>query len=419
MTSTYSPNLKIELIGTGDQSGTWGSTTNNNLGTLLEEAIAGYVTQTVTDSASPTVLTISQGASSVGRNYVIELLGTLTAARVVEVPAVEKPYTFFNNTVGGFAVTVKVSGQTGVAIAAGKKAILYVNGTDAIEVANAPVTETGTQTLTNKTFVTPALGTPASVTLTNATGLPVATGISGLGTGVATALAVNVGTAGAPVVNGGALGTPSSGTLTNATGLPVGTGISGFGTGVATALAVNVGSAGAPVVNGGALGTPSSGTLTNATGLPVATGISGLGTNVATALAVTLNTTSGGLSTINGTATLTNKRVNPRIVSITGSAGGTITPTADDADQYEITALGAAATLAVPSGTPVDGQKLVLRIKDNATARGLTWTITSGGYRIVGTTLPTTTVISKTIYIGCIYNGADTFWDVVGVASQA
>ncbi|MBZ5782316.1 hypothetical protein, partial [Klebsiella aerogenes] len=67
------------------------------------------------------------------------------------------------------------------------------------------------------------------------------------------------------LTSGGALGTPSSGTLTNATGLPVATGISGLGTGVATALAVAVGSAGAVVTNGGALGTPASGTLTNAT----------------------------------------------------------------------------------------------------------------------------------------------------------
>jgi hypothetical protein len=86
------------------------------------------------------------------------------------------------------------------------------------------------------------------------------------------------------LTSGGALGTPSSGTLTNATGLPVSTGISGLGTGVATALAVAVGSAGAVVTNGGALGTPSGGTLTNATGLPIGTGVSGLGANVATFL---------------------------------------------------------------------------------------------------------------------------------------
>lgn len=138
-----------------------------------------------------------------------------------------------------------------------------------------------------------ALGTPSSGTLTNATGLPVSTGISGLGTGVATALGDNVGSTGAFVTNGGVLGTPLSGTLTNATGLPISTGVSGLGTGVATALGDNVGSAGAFVTNGGALGTPSSGTLTNATGLPISTGVSGLGTNVAADLANNVNAANG------------------------------------------------------------------------------------------------------------------------------
>ena len=90
--------------------------------------------------------------------------------------------------------------------------------------AAALTDETGTGLAvfnTSPTLVTPILGTPTSGTLTNATGLPVATGISGLGTGIATALAVNVGSAGAPVTFNGAGGTPSSLTLTNATGLPV------------------------------------------------------------------------------------------------------------------------------------------------------------------------------------------------------
>jgi hypothetical protein len=94
--------------------------------------------------------------------------------------------------------------------------------------------------LNSPTLVTPALGTPSSGVMTNVTGLPVATGISGLGTSVATALAVNVGSAGAPVVNGGVLGTPASGVMTNVTGLPIDGGTTGTlpvargGTGVTT-----------------------------------------------------------------------------------------------------------------------------------------------------------------------------------------
>lgn len=137
------------------------------------------------------------------------------------------------------------------------------------------------------------------------------------GTGVLTALGVNIGSAGAFVTFNGALGTPSSGTLTSATGLPISTGVSGLGTGVATALGVNTGSAGAFVVNGGALGTPSSGTLTSATGLPISTGVSGLGTGNTTALAINVGT-AGAFVTA---APAFGQAVGPTTINATNYAG--------------------------------------------------------------------------------------------------
>jgi hypothetical protein len=159
--------------------------------------------------------------------------------------------------------------------------IAYYSSTGAV-ISGVTPTGSGAPVLaTSPTLVTPNLGTPSSLTLTNATGLPVSTGISGLGTGISAALAIAIGSAGAPVLFNGAGGTPSSLTLTNATGLPVSTGLSGLGTGVATALAAAVNGSGAislttsPVFVTPALGTPSSGTLTNCTGLPLSTGVTG------------------------------------------------------------------------------------------------------------------------------------------------
>ena len=108
-----------------------------------------------------------------------------------------------------------------------------------------------------------------------------------------------------------------------------------------------------------------------------------------------------------------------RSTSVTIANASTITPTSSTTNQYTVTALAQDATIAIPSGTPIDGQKLTIRIKDNGTARSLTWTATSGGYRGVGTTLPTTTIANKVTYVGCIYNSQDSFWDVIAVATQA
>lgn len=128
--STYSPNLRLELIGTGEQQGTWGTTTNTNLGTLLEEAIGGYVSVTVTDSSTATALTEVNGGADQSRNMVINLTGTLTANRTVTCPAIEKLYVVKNATSGGYDIRFKVSGQTGVLVPNGATYLVYVNGTD-------------------------------------------------------------------------------------------------------------------------------------------------------------------------------------------------------------------------------------------------------------------------------------------------
>jgi hypothetical protein len=133
MASTFSPNLSIELIGTGDQAGTWGTTTNSNLGTLIEQAISGYVTQAVA-TGTDTTITIPNGSTGVARNMYIELTGTGGASTNLIVPANKKLYFIFNNSTG--AVTVKVSGQTGVSVPTGKKMVLVSNGTDIVNGLN-------------------------------------------------------------------------------------------------------------------------------------------------------------------------------------------------------------------------------------------------------------------------------------------
>jgi len=133
MSSTYSTNLAIELIGAGEQAGNWGSTTNTNLGTLIEQAISGYVTQAVA-TGTDTTITIPNGATGVARNMFIELTGTGGTNTNLIVPSNKKLYYIYNNTASG-QVTVKVSGQTGVSVINGSKVTLVSNGTD-IVVAN-------------------------------------------------------------------------------------------------------------------------------------------------------------------------------------------------------------------------------------------------------------------------------------------
>lgn len=106
--------------------------------------------------------------------------------------------------------------------------------------------------------------------------------------------------------------------------------------------------------------------------------------------------------------------VGTRTTVVTSSA--TPAPNADTDDVYALTALAAAATFAAPTGTPVNGQPLTIRIKDNGTARTLAW---NAAYRAVGVTLPTTTVLSKTHYLQALYNAQDSKWDVIVVVREA
>lgn len=176
----------------------------------------------------------------------------------------------------------------------------------------------------------------------------------------------------------------------------------GGGSGTVTSVAATVPSflsvAGSPITTSGTLAITLSGTA-----LPIANGGTG-----ATTLA------GASIATYTGTETLTNKRIDPRVTS--AASASSLTPDISASDVYAFTALAAGLTINAPTGTPLDGDKLIFRLLDNGTSRSLTW---NGTYTVIGVTLPTATTISKTTYVGCIYNANNTRWDVIAVTTQA
>ena len=190
MSSTYSSSLRIELIGAGDQAGTWNTTTNSNLGTIIESAIAGYVAVSVTSANQ--AFTALDGAADQARNAVIALTTTTGANFNVYAPPQEKTYIIYNTT--AFTATIfnstvinnTTAAGTGVTVPAGKKLVVFSDATNffttdaasltgVLAVVNGGTgvtTSTGTGNTvlsTSPTLVTPILGTPTSGTLDNCT----------------------------------------------------------------------------------------------------------------------------------------------------------------------------------------------------------------------------------------------------------
>jgi hypothetical protein len=129
MASTYSDRLKLELQGTGENAGTWGDKTNNNLD-VVDAFVAGFLSKNVGGSADVTLTTANASATAESSNKVLDLNGTLTGNITVFLPAKENNYIIYNNTSGSFSLTIAATGHSanGVAITQGAYDVVYCDG---------------------------------------------------------------------------------------------------------------------------------------------------------------------------------------------------------------------------------------------------------------------------------------------------
>ena len=190
MASTFSPSLKLTLMGDGDQAGLWGQTTNTNLGTLVEQAITGV--QSIVMSDANYTLTDFNGITNEARNAVLVVTGTNAAVRDLIPPVQEKLYTIANNTTGGFAIRVIGASGTGVNIPNGATCLVFCDGTNFVNGLSGSAgnfSVNGTVTATTVTATTGAFtnvsGNGVALTAINASNITsgtVATARLGSGT---------------------------------------------------------------------------------------------------------------------------------------------------------------------------------------------------------------------------------------------
>lgn len=307
-----------------------------------------------------------------------------------------------NITNGGGSITIAATGGGGTVTSVAQS---FTGGL--ISVSGSPITTSGTLALTvagtsggipyfssGSTWASSAALAANALMIGGGAGFAPSTTTTG--TGVLTALSNNTNTAnGMAVLN-------SSGYLNVAQG--------GTGIGSGTSGGILYFSASGTIASSAALAASSIVLGGGAGAAPVTTTT---GSGVVTALGNAANAT-GGFTTINGTATLTNKRIDPRVSSTTSTAS--VTPDVSAYDIYAFTAQAATLTINAPIGTPVNGDKLIFRILDNGVSQTLSW---NGTYTAIGVTIPTATTAGKMTYVGCIYNEANTRWDVIAVTTQA
>jgi hypothetical protein len=170
MSSTYSTNLKINLIDTGTDAGLWGEITNTNLGTALEQAIVGVATVNFATDANTTITLVDSESSQTARNLVLRLTssGSLTATRDLIIPALRKNYLVRNGTTGGQSIRVINTGGGGttVTIPNGSTAAIYNDGTNVVEAFNY-FTSLTVGTLTPTTVTGGTFSGPTQVGATN------------------------------------------------------------------------------------------------------------------------------------------------------------------------------------------------------------------------------------------------------------